>query len=187
MGYPVTGTIEVDTVPKPELADLVHQTLTDPCGKREELLLALTGKPVGPGHMCINAWVFSPDFSQVLLVQHPRFGWTIPGGHLDPGEDPLIGAQRELLEETGISATAILEIPIALVVATVPEIGQHQEHIHYTLSYSFFASSNDPLMPEEGQPAKWFSLDEELPEGHFGDNWHAYKHVEILKHYLNIP
>jgi ADP-ribose pyrophosphatase YjhB (NUDIX family) len=29
--------------------------------------------------------------------------WTNPGGHLDPHEDPLDGAVRELEEETGIS------------------------------------------------------------------------------------
>lgn len=28
--------------------------------------------------------------------------WTNPGGHLDPGEDPLDGAVRELYEESGI-------------------------------------------------------------------------------------
>lgn len=28
--------------------------------------------------------------------------WTLPGGHLNGGEDPLTGAKRELLEETGI-------------------------------------------------------------------------------------
>jgi 8-oxo-dGTP pyrophosphatase MutT (NUDIX family) len=30
--------------------------------------------------------------------------WTEPGGHLDSGESPLMGAARELLEETGIKA-----------------------------------------------------------------------------------
>lgn len=28
--------------------------------------------------------------------------WSLPGGHLDPGEDPLVAAHRELHEETGL-------------------------------------------------------------------------------------
>lgn len=28
--------------------------------------------------------------------------WCLPGGHVDPGEDPLDCAHRELLEETGL-------------------------------------------------------------------------------------
>jgi ADP-ribose pyrophosphatase len=30
--------------------------------------------------------------------------WELPAGTLDPGEDPLAGAKRELAEETGYSA-----------------------------------------------------------------------------------
>ena len=33
-----------------------------------------------------------------------RFLWELPAGKLDPGEDALAGAQRELAEETGYSA-----------------------------------------------------------------------------------
>ena len=29
--------------------------------------------------------------------------WTMPGGHLNPGEEPLAGAIRELREETGLT------------------------------------------------------------------------------------
>lgn len=29
--------------------------------------------------------------------------WTMPGGHLNPGEEPLAGAMRELREETGLT------------------------------------------------------------------------------------
>jgi len=28
--------------------------------------------------------------------------WCLPGGHVDPGEDPVAAAHRELLEETGL-------------------------------------------------------------------------------------
>jgi ADP-ribose pyrophosphatase len=33
-----------------------------------------------------------------------QFLWELPAGKLDPGEDPLAGAKRELAEETGYSA-----------------------------------------------------------------------------------
>lgn len=33
-----------------------------------------------------------------------RFLWELPAGRLDPGEEPLAGAQRELEEETGYHA-----------------------------------------------------------------------------------
>jgi len=39
-----------------------------------------------------------------LLVVHDSFKrhWTIPGGVVDPGEDPRSGAQREAFEEAGV-------------------------------------------------------------------------------------
>jgi len=33
-----------------------------------------------------------------------QYLWELPAGKLEPGEDPLAGAQRELAEETGYSA-----------------------------------------------------------------------------------
>ncbi|MFG1751443.1 NUDIX domain-containing protein [Streptosporangium sandarakinum] len=39
----------------------------------------------------------------ILLVERDDdHGWAIPGGCLDPGEDPLAAAIRELAEETGL-------------------------------------------------------------------------------------
>lgn len=41
-----------------------------------------------------------------LLMRHPE-RWDLPKGHVDPGEDELTCALRELEEETGIAASDI--------------------------------------------------------------------------------
>lgn len=65
-------------------------------------------------------WVITPDFVNVVAVREDgRFlmfrqtkysvqGTSLApvGGYLEPDEDPLIAAQRELLEETGYAAPA---------------------------------------------------------------------------------
>jgi ADP-ribose pyrophosphatase len=59
-----------------------------------------------PGAACIIPML---DKETVLLVEQWRIGakrplWEIPAGTLDPGEDPLACAVRELEEETGYKA-----------------------------------------------------------------------------------
>jgi len=40
--------------------------------------------------------------------------WEPPGGGLEPGESPIAAARRELHEETGLPATAVLERSIVV-------------------------------------------------------------------------
>ncbi|MBK1878156.1 NUDIX hydrolase [Pelagicoccus mobilis] len=56
----------------------------------------------------VNVVPVTPD-NQIVMVRQYRFGiesdsWEIPGGVMDPGEDPLEAAARELSEETGYVA-----------------------------------------------------------------------------------
>tara|TARA_Y100000590_G_scaffold83858_2_gene93524 strand:- start:7467 stop:8006 length:540 start_codon:yes stop_codon:yes gene_type:complete len=53
--------------------------------------------------------------NKIIMVKQYRFGnreisLEIPGGMVEPEEDPLLAAKREMEEETGYSADEILEI-----------------------------------------------------------------------------
>jgi ADP-ribose pyrophosphatase YjhB (NUDIX family) len=54
----------------------------------------------------VSAAIFRDD--RVLLVKRgrpPAAGlWSLPGGHIEPGEAAIDAARRELMEETGVTA-----------------------------------------------------------------------------------
>lgn len=39
---------------------------------------------------------------RVVLLHNPRDEWELPGGKLEPGEDPARCVEREILEELGV-------------------------------------------------------------------------------------
>jgi ADP-ribose pyrophosphatase YjhB (NUDIX family) len=69
---------------------------------------------------------------QVLLVRRandPRRGlWTLPAGFVDAGEDPVLAAERECLEETGlrVKVTGLLDVIFGL---------EHPRGAHIVIAY----------------------------------------------------
>jgi ADP-ribose pyrophosphatase len=62
-----------------------------------------------PGSVVVLAVEVRGDEPHVLLEQQYRYTvgkkiWELPAGRIDPGETELVGAKRELLEETGFTA-----------------------------------------------------------------------------------
>ena len=45
---------------------------------------------------------------EILLIQDSKARWTIPKGHIEPGETAKMTARREIEEETGLKNVSIL-------------------------------------------------------------------------------
>ncbi len=45
---------------------------------------------------------------EILLIQDSKERWTIPKGHIEPGETAKMTAKREIEEETGLSNISVL-------------------------------------------------------------------------------
>lgn len=98
---------------------------------------------------------------RLLLVRRriqPFCGWwDIPGGFLDPGEHPVDGAAREVLEETG------LRVAIGGAVGTY--VDEYGDGGKYTLTTYYMAEvvGGEPRAGDDADAIEWFGLDA-LPE-----------------------
>ena len=68
--------------------------------KPNELHLVLAGE-MPPLPLITTAFTFAFDGDHMLFTELVSRGWTIPGGHIDPGETPEQAARREMQEEAG--------------------------------------------------------------------------------------
>lgn len=124
------------------------------------------------GHIAGSAIIMSPDRTKILLIHHRAYDkWMQPGGHWESDEeaDPLETAQREVLEETGVSDLEYLPIdaghplvPFDLdthYIAARPEKDE-SEHYHHDFRY-VFTSNTTELTPQQSEVfgARWFDID----------------------------
>ncbi|MFW5418234.1 NUDIX domain-containing protein [Nocardiopsis sp. CNT-189] len=112
------------------------------------------GAPIGapaPGaRPAVSAIVLRGD--RVLLGlrrgAHGAGTWCFPGGKTDPGEDPATAAARELLEETGLRATAA--VPVAWTDDRFPAEGLRFATLHHLV-----AADGEPAEREPGKVGRW--------------------------------
>jgi 8-oxo-dGTP pyrophosphatase MutT (NUDIX family) len=97
--------------------------------------------------------------AQVLLLWRHRFitdtwGWEIPIGKMDPGEDPVAAAIRETEEETGWRPGPLTPL---LRVEPTPGISDSVHHIYMADGAT---RTGHPVDDYESEHIGWQSLDE---------------------------
>ncbi|WP_339102414.1 NUDIX hydrolase [Haloterrigena salinisoli] len=100
----------------------------------------------------------SRDDAAVLCVERgvpPGVGeWTLPGGHIEIGEEPAAAAARELEEETGVSVDpGALEILSASAMA--PRDGKHVVTVHYVADRT--DATGDPTAGSDATNARFWT------------------------------
>lgn len=111
------------------------------CRLRFENGVAATNELVTHAGAAVFAPIPGPG--RILLVRQYRhaagdFLWEIPAGRLEPGEDPLVAARRELAEECGLEARLWRQAP-----AFYPAPGYTNEVMHLFFAYGLTPARGD--------------------------------------------
>lgn len=118
-------------------------------------------------HATASVFLFRPAALggwHIVLVHHPRYGrWMLPGGHVEPEENPAEAALREVAEETGYAARLLdpypdpvdtadlspgVPLPVRIGEYQVPAERRHP-HPHVHVDYLYVALAGQPRATPE--------------------------------------
>ena len=103
------------------------------------------------------------DDDEVLIMRrtpNKRYGekFTVPGGHMDAGENVLLAAVRELKEETGIE-TKVEDCDVLGVLHT----NFHKEYMHFVVRVNKWTGTHK-IMEEDSCDIMYWCLFDNLPD-----------------------
>ncbi|HEY2264079.1 MAG TPA: NUDIX domain-containing protein [Streptosporangiaceae bacterium] len=117
-------------------------------------------KPATPRrHLVSYAFLADPRDGSVFLVDHRLSGlWLPAGGHVEPGEEPSVTAEREALEELGIEADFSIAGRRPVFVTVTPTVGP-DSHTDVSLWYLLAGHPGMPIVldPREFSAGRWWS------------------------------
>ncbi len=100
--------------------------------------------------------------NQVVVVNQNRDSWSLPKGHIDPGETALQAATREIREETGLTRlTLVRELGTYERTRIAPGGGEETGELKSITMFLFRTDETD-LAPEDpdNPEARWLPVHE---------------------------
>ncbi|MGQ0777763.1 MAG: DegT/DnrJ/EryC1/StrS family aminotransferase [Pseudonocardiales bacterium] len=162
--------------------------LTNRLTQRRTILSKLTtmaGVTVKHATASVFLLARTTDTWHIGLIRHPRLGkWMLPGGHVEPDENPAEAALREVAEETGHTAWLLpgprldepdksdapsVITPLWIVEQHVPaERREPEPHIHVDHLYLALTDATAPA-PGAELPFAWYTTHQLDALDMFGD------------------
>ncbi|MDD5627126.1 MAG: NUDIX domain-containing protein [Patescibacteria group bacterium] len=103
----------------------------------------------------VNTAIIKNKKGEILIARSPKWSnkWTLPGGHLEPGENLLASAQREAEEETGLKVKPIKIIDSNELINS-PDFHRPSHVVYYDCLFEFVRGKLK-LEKNELSKAKW--------------------------------
>lgn len=146
-------------------------------------------KTVSAGGLIVN--IVGDTRGKILVASQHGDSWSLPKGHIDPGEDALQTAYREIAEETGIQK-ADLTYRDALGSYERYRIGKNGEGEDLSslreIRMFLFTTTATELRPTdpENPEARWVSAEEAVTMlTHTKDKEFLKSHLATIKNVLN--
>ena len=100
--------------------------------------------------------------NKVVIVNQNHDSWSLPKGHIDKGETPIIAAIREIYEETGIANPVLIKKIGYYDRYRIGLDGQDDLSELKTIHIFLFESNQKKLVPiDKNNPeAKWIDIHE---------------------------
>lgn len=117
----------------------------------------------------VNTAIVKNKKGEILIARSPKWSnkWTLPGGHLEPGENLLESAQREAEEETGLKVKPVKIIDFNELIDS-PDFHRPSHFVYYDCLLEFVGGKLK-LEKHELSEAKWIlpkkALKLDLAEG----------------------
>ena len=124
--------------------------------------------------------VIQEKTGKILVVEQLNKSWSLPKGHINPGEDTLEAAKREVKEETGVSDLRLLKKIGSYTRYKIALDGGDDKSELKTITMFLFETPEEKLFPQDPDNPSAIWLDKKK----VADRLTHFKDKEFFENFL---